>query len=243
MSIVQTVYPNFHEALVAGQVADTVNCDIDSMLSLGADAIPFGYGVGLNSPPRGVAAGAGRPRVARLNGALNNSATTTNIDSEENPFSELPAGQHYLINSEIIYVSAVTATAMTFTRGALGSAVTNHGDNASILRLLGETSFRGVAIMDERLPAASGTAYQQGDPVSVMWRGDVAVPVSAAVVVGQAAVMTMESSTGDPTGVWSGRPPGLLHAFIAGARFLSPAASGEVAVLRLTGQHHTMPSI
>ena len=244
MSIVQTTYPNFHEALVAGQVADTVNCDIDSMLNLSATPIEFGWGVGIRVPPRGVEPGAARKLIARLNASVNDSATAVNVDSEGNPFPTLPAGQHYIIDDEIVYVTATSPTAITaMARGQLGSTAAGHTDNATVLSLLAETSFRGVAIQDERLPAASGTAYQEGDPVSVMWRGDVGVLVTAAVSVGDAATITLVAGTNDPIGAWSARPPTRDHGFVAGAHFLRDAASGALSVLRLTGQHHSIPSI
>ena len=66
MSVVQTTYPNAHGFLVAGQIVDTQNCDVDSMNLTGSTNVPFGYGVHIDSAPRGVAIGGSREVVALL---------------------------------------------------------------------------------------------------------------------------------------------------------------------------------
>ena len=57
--------------------------------------------------------------------------------------------------------------------------------------------FEGIAIMDERVPASSGVAFATGDIVPVLWHGDVAVKVSAAVTNNSDVVIaTAESGAG-----------------------------------------------
>ena len=67
MSVVQTAYPNTHGFLVSGQIVDTINCDVDSMNLTGSYQLcRFGYGVHIDSAPRGVAIGGSREVVALL---------------------------------------------------------------------------------------------------------------------------------------------------------------------------------
>ena len=237
MSVVQTTYPNFHAAWVAGQIADTQTCDIDSMVLTGGDAVAFGRGVRLHSGERGVELGGARPAIAQLSADITNNATDAEWDNEGNPYSEVAAGQHIIIGSEILYVSAATATGGTVARGALGSSAFAHTDNEHIYYLHGAVDFRGVAVMDERLPAARNLAFETGDIMPVLWRGDIVVPVSGAVSADDAAVLTIDASAGDELGSFSSRAPDSDHILIPGAHFLTAAVDNGLAVLRLTGQH------
>ena len=232
MSVVQTGYPNYHAALVDGQIVNTQTCDVDSHTA--AANIPFGHGLELLTDGR-VQRGAGRQAVAMLTANIVAGATTASIDSEGNPYTELPAGQHYIIDSEIIFVTETTATTMTIVRGQLGSTAAAHSNNDVVLPLIGNSSFHGVSVQDERLPAASGGQYTAGDIVSVIYRGDVAVRVSAAVAVGGLAVVTRNGTTGDELGRFSSRAPDANHVLVPGARFTRAAADDGIAVLRLAG--------
>lgn len=239
MSVVQTAYPNRHGFLVAGQIVDTTNCDVDSMNLSGATSVPFGYGVEPDSGERGMQLGASRETVALLSAALNNSSTSPAWDAEGSPYSEVGAGQHIVIDNEILYLSATTGTGGTAVRGQLGTTAAAHVNNAPIHYLNGRTNFRGVAVMDERQKASNAEGeFETGDVMPVLWRGDIAVPVSAAVAVNAHAVMRIgNSATGDALGSFSARTPGGRHLLIPGAYFLTAAADDALAVLRLTGQH------
>ena len=239
MSIVQTVYPNFHQALVDGQVADTSTHDIDSYVLTDALAVPFGRVVRSHSGVRGCILGPGRTTFARLSAALSNSATSATVDAVRN--TELPAGIHAVIDNEIIYISGVATGTPTIVRGALNTTPAAHSNNANV-HPLDEISMLGVAIMDERLPASSGTSYNMGDPVSVLWRGDVAVQVSAAVEAadrfGDVVVASGGSGAGttlETRGQLSTKAQSTTHIRIPNARFISSAAAQGVAVVRLTG--------
>ena len=163
MSVVQTAYPNFHDALVDGQVADTTTCDIDSYVLTGDDDVAFGRAVS-----RVAAEVIGQKRGERYTGAR----------------------------------------------------------------------YAGIAIQDERLPASSAAAYKKGDVMSVIWRGDVAVKVHAAVAAGDDVVISQTTDGG------GGREIGMLssanaaanqYIALAGARFIRGAPAGGIAVVRLAG--------
>ena len=238
MSVVQTTYPNAHGFLVAGQIVDTQNCDVDSMNLTGSTDVRFGYGVHIDSAPRGVAIGGSREVVALLSASHTNSITTLSVDAEGNPYSELGAGQHLVIGTEIVYLSAATTTGGTIARGQLGSTAASHSNNDPVHYLNGGINFRGVAVMDERVKASNGEQFETGDVMPVLWRGDIAVQVSGAVTAGAHVVMrTGAGTTGDPSGSFSARPPGGTHLLIPGAQFLTAAADNGLAVLRLTGQN------
>ena len=233
MSIVQTGYPNRHGLYVAGQVIDTTNCDIDSLELAGAASVPFGYAVQPGAGVRGVDLGASRQEAALLSADINASATTLAHDNVGH--GTLQVGSYIVIDNEILYVSAVaSATSATVARGALGSTAATHSDDAPI-SYFGSISLRGIAIMDERQQAARTGAFETGDEVPVLWRGDVAVPVSAAVSVDDQAVVTRTSATGDAVGSLSSRSPSGRHVAIPGGRFLTAAANTKIAVLRLSG--------
>ena len=241
MSIVQTEYPNFHDALVAGQVADTVTCDIDSRIVNTATPVPFGRGVRPDGTgTQGIALGVRQQQVALVNGGINNSVTTVNVDGYSAVWSEFPAGRHILVDSEFMYVSGVAANALTIVRGALGSTAASHADDAAVFVLDGPIDFDGIAIMDERKPAASGTSYAEGESCSVLWRGDVAVEVSGAVSRDSHVVCTRDAGTDDPVGSFSARAPDATHVRIPGASFRRAAAAGEISVIRLSGAHRSL---
>ena len=108
MAVVQRTYERRAQPLVAGQIANTQTCDIDTMISVNDDPIPFG---------------------------------------------------------RMVYHDSVAGA------GA---------HDAKLGAVTGRT--RGVAIQDERIPASDGVAFARGERIPVMWRGDVAVRVEAAVV-------------------------------------------------------------
>ena len=163
MSVVQTEYPNFHTALVDGQVADTTTCDVDSYRLTGDDAVPFGRAVS-----RIAAETIGDKRAERYTGAR----------------------------------------------------------------------YAGIAIQDERLPGASNGQYTKGEVMSVIWRGDVAVKVHAAVAAGDDVVIsqTTDGGGGREIGMLSSTPAAAnQYIALAGARFIRGAAAGGIAVVRLAG--------
>ena len=236
MSVVQTLYPNFHAEFVDGQIANTQTCDIDSATLISAAPLPFGRAVQPGAGDREVIPGVGRVQVAQATANITNSATSLTVDMIRD--TELRAGEHILIDNEVIYVTAVAAGALTLVRGALGSSPAAHQNNDAVYAF-DEPVFSGIAIQDERLPGTSDAAYVNGDPVSVLWRGDVAVRVSAAVAAGDSVVIASAGSGSDATlevvGQASSKAPSATHVQIAGARFMSAAAAQGIAVVRLAG--------
>ena len=239
MSVVQTTYPNVHQGFVDGQIADTSTADIDSYFLADALPVPFGRVVRGHTGERGCILGPGRVTFALLSAAISNSATTATVDNIRN--TELPAGTHAVIDSEIIYISGVATGTITIVRGALGSAPAAHANNANV-QPFNEISMLGIAIQDERLRASSGVTYMQGDPVSVLWRGDVALRVSAAVDATDRAGGVVVASSGSGAGTTletrgqlSSKAPSTTHLLIPNARFISSAAAQGIAVVRLSG--------
>ena len=245
MAIVQTTYTNFLGARVDGQIADTTTCDVDSYRLAGAAGVPFGRMVQpsqvTNAVDKGVDLGVRRTQVAMVNGAINNSNTTLVVDE---PSGHLAGGARGLIDtfimvgSEILHVTGATSTDLTVTRGALGSSAAAIADDVAVYAF-DSAVFTGLAIMDERLPGTSAGAYVTDDPVSVLWRGDVVVKVSAAVVQGQSVVAATVASGTDATvetvGQLSAKAPSATHIAIPGARFETGAAAQGLAIVRLTG--------
>lgn len=96
--------------------------------------------------------------------------------------------------------------------------------------------FRGIAVQDERLPAKNGARYKKSDHVSVLWRGDIAVKVSHAVSIGQNVVAAIAAAGGAEEGQLSSQDPaGANFVAIEGARFMTAAGAGGLAVVRLAG--------
>ena len=243
MAVVQTTYPNFKTDQVAGQVKNTQTCDVDSMNQAGATAVPFGRAVmpfvGGNDADRDVQLGAGRPQVALLDAALNDSSTSLSFDGARD--GGFRVGQYVLVDNEAIHVTAVAAN-LTVIRGALGTTAAAHADDAPVLAF-DEILYSGIAIMDERLPAADGVTFGQGEIMPVLHRGDVVVQVSASVFAGDQVVVTTRSATNDPLGVFSSRTVGPRHVAVPNARFRSSTtttgATRGLAVVRFAG---TIPS-
>ena len=97
--------------------------------------------------------------------------------------------------------------------------------------------FEGIAIMDERVPASSGVAFATGDIVPVLWHGDVAVKVSAAVTNNADVVIaTAESGAGttlEEIGQLSTKAADSTHIALTGAWFLTTTAAQGIAVVRI----------
>lgn len=119
----------------------------------------------------------------------------------------------------------------SYTAGAdinFGRAV--HGTAASVTMGIGTAeSFRGIALMDQRVPATAGEKYPKGEVVSVLWRGDVAVKVDAAVTTG--GIPTVNTTSGK-IGVTAADA---THIALTKSRFITGAAAGGIAILRVDG--------
>ena len=239
MSIVQTTYPARHEAYVDGQLASKNTHDVDSFKATGDD-IRFGRAV-MRSRAAGadfkdIVLGVGRRQIASADEALTATETTLDYDGE----AELIRPNTYIVmRTEVMLVTGVTSTVLTITRGAYGSTASTHNDNDPIYTF-DQPWFEGVALMDETLYpdryAAGIGAYKAGDTVPVIWRGDVAMKVSAAVSakypVVAATVASGSSSTRETVGQFSAKAPNATHVRIPGAHFTRDAAAQGIAVIR-----------
>ena len=259
MSIIQTEYPNFHQEFVDGQVANTQTCDIDST-RVDADSanVPFGRIVQpVEAPASGSAAsvardgrqrvqlGASRRQIATVNGAINNSATTLVVDA---PTSVLPGmsalgvdrgrSAFIVVGTEILEVTAATATNLTVVRGALGSTAAAIANDAEVLAFE-SIIMAGIAVSDQRLPATSNAIYTPGEVLSALWRGDVATLVSAQVRRGDHVVVATAASgtgnTAETIGQLSAKAPDATHILIPHAEFVRDTSAQEISVVRLSG--------
>jgi hypothetical protein len=234
---VQTEYPETHQKYLVGQIAQTVTCDIDSLELGGAADAPFGRAVSPTS-----VAGAGyravdlgvRRRVLALVNEADLTLTETDI-TYDGASDAIAAGTFIVIDSEIMYVSGVAATVLTVVRNQLGSAAATHDDDAAILAF-GEVLFTGITVRNPTLMNGLDH-YETGDTVSVLWRGDIAVKVPAAVTPDSDVVVATVASGADATreevGQLSNKSADATHATVPRLRFLSPAAAQGVALLRV----------
>ena len=103
----------------------------------------------------------------------------------------------------------------------------------------GPGTFRGIALIDQRVPATAGEAYPSGEVASIIWRGDVAVKVSAAVSAGDDVVVATEASgagaAAEEIGQLSSKAADTTHIALptTRARFITAAAAQGIAVVRL----------
>ena len=124
-----------------------------------------------------------------------------------------------------------------FGRAVRNSAVTGAGAKDVDLGIA-TNLFRGISVQDQRLPATNGAVYKQGNVVSVLWRGDIVVKVHAAVAAGANVVAATVATTGaspEAKGQLSTTVADTTHILIPGARFMTAAVAGGLAVVRLAG--------
>ena len=129
------------------------------------------------------------------------------------------------------------ATSVPFGRAVSRSNQAGAGDRDC--ELYEGARYAGIAVMDERLAAGANGTYKQGDSLSAMWRGDVAVKVSAAVAPGDDVVIATAASgtgaTAEEIGQLSSKAADGTHIALTGARFLTTTAAQDIAVVRLAG--------
>lgn len=102
--------------------------------------------------------------------------------------------------------------------------------NGCVLGGASAAVFRGLTVRDVTLAAnVVPDKFADGDTISVMFRGDMWVTVGADVTAGQDVTF---SST---TGVLSSAAASGSQFTIAGARWMTSATSGNVAIVRLSG--------
>jgi len=94
--------------------------------------------------------------------------------------------------------------------------------------------FAGISIRDVGLDPRDGDIYRQGASSAVLTDGDIWVVTGGAVAAGDNVVFEAA------TGILSSLPADATHFAIAGARWMTGAANGGLAVVRLGG---ALPSV
>lgn len=90
-------------------------------------------------------------------------------------------------------------------------------------------AFRGISVRDVTLESTDEDKYADGKNMAVLTRGDIWVVTGGDVTAG--ADVTFAAATG----VLSSAAAGGSQFTIAGARWMTTAASGELAIVRLRG--------
>jgi hypothetical protein len=240
MSIVQTTYPARHEAYVDGQLASKNTHDVDSFKATGGVDIPFGRAVMRSRAAaadfRDILLGVGRRQIATSNEALIVAEDALDYDGA---VDVIRSNSYIVMGTEVMHVTAVTATVLTITRGAYGSVAATHLNNAPIYAF-DRPLFLGVALMNEGLYpdrySAGVGAYKDGDSVSVVWRGDIAVKVPATVKAGDlpvaATVASGAGTTAETVGQFSAKTPDATHVLIPAAHFTRDTGAQGISVIR-----------
>lgn len=109
---------------------------------------------------------------------------------------------------------------------ACGQGTANNGVR---LGAAAATGFVGISVRDKTLVNSEGDEYQQYNNVGVMTRGDIWVTVGADVVAGNDVTFVAS------TGVLSTATASGSQFTIAGARWMTSATAGKLALLRLSG--------
>ncbi|WP_225768516.1 hypothetical protein [Inquilinus sp. Marseille-Q2685] len=99
----------------------------------------------------------------------------------------------------------------------------------AVLGAAAAAGFVGISIRDVVLDPADNDTYRQGAGIAVLTEGDIWVVTGGAVTAGDAVVFEAA------TGILSSLPADSTHFAIAGARWMTAAAGGGLAVLRLGG--------
>lgn len=91
------------------------------------------------------------------------------------------------------------------------------------------TGFRGISIRDVTLESTDGDKYVEGQNMGVLNEGDIWVVTGGQVTAGQDVTFAAA------TGILSSAGASGSQFAIAGARWMTSAGSGELAIVRLSG--------
>lgn len=118
------------------------------------------------------------------------------------------------------------------TAAGIGFGVAVSQGTAANGALIGGASaavFAGISVRDVTLPPSNSDVYAEGDNMAVMTEGDIWVTTGGDVTVG--GDVTFNSTTG----VLSSAAASGTQFAISGARWMTAASSGSIAVLRMSG--------
>ena len=103
------------------------------------------------------------------------------------------------------------------------------GVRGAVLGAAAAAGFVGISIRDVVLDPRDGDTYRQGASSAVLTEGDIWVATGGAVAAGDNVVFEAA------TGILSSLPADATHFAIAGARWMTGATNGGLAVVRLGG--------
>ena len=117
---------------------------------------------------------------------------------------------------------------------AFGRAVQQGPSARTCMAGVAANTFRGVAVIDKTLQPSQNDEYVEGDVASILWRGDVWVPVETAVSARQD--VTVNGTTGQFSSAAAAPGGNPQRHTIAGARWMTDqTTAGGLALLRLAG--------
>ena len=193
------------------------------------EAAGIGYGLVVHQGVNGdeCLLGINLEQVARVNGAISNSATALVVDATDT----VNVGDRLVIGSEIILVTErnTKGTGLTVVRAAHGTAgVAIANDARSTSTRWKPSDYLGISLSD---PHRLSDVYAQGDMVGVISQGTIFLEVATAVAVGDP--VTADASTG----VIAGDDPTTSKIPIPNARWVEGAAASGIALAQL-GQNN-----
>ena len=109
---------------------------------------------------------------------------------------------------------------------AVGQGIAARG---AVLGAAAAAGFVGISVRDVVLDPADGDIYRQGASIAVLTEGDIWVVTGSAVIPGDNVVFDAA------TGILSSLPGDASHFAITGARWMTGAANGGLAIVRLGG--------
>lgn len=150
-------------------------------------------------------------------------ATVQSAYSEtiERAVAGLPADADHHIDTRICETAAGIGFGLAVGQGT--------SDNEAALNPSANTDFVGITVRDKTLVNSSDDLYAQYENMAVMTRGDIWVTTGGDVVAG--GDVTFVKSTG----VLSSAATSGTQFAITGARWMTTAASGALAKVRLSG--------
>jgi hypothetical protein len=103
------------------------------------------------------------------------------------------------------------------------------GARGAVLGAAAAAGFVGISIRDVVLDPRDGDIYPRGASIAVLTEGDIWVVTGGAVAAGDNVVFEAA------TGILSSLPADATHFAVAGARWMTAAGNGGLAIVRLGG--------
>lgn len=140
-----------------------------------------------------------------------------------------PVGYNGMIATEVEF-EAITGIVETVAGIGVGKACSQGtADKGVVLGAAAATAFMGISVADPTIPAGNAGLFLETENIPLVNRGEVWVTTGGDVVAG--GDVTFDATTG----VLSSIAADGSNFTIAGARWMTSAASGALARLRLSG--------